>query len=165
MRRVIVAIALMLAATGPARADYPAGVAAYEAGRYEEALAEFTPLVEQGHAESEFMMGVMYFYGKGVAQDPSRAAVWFFKAARQGNATAQLALGSLYIRGTGVSQDLVQAYKWLALAARSDVPTLAQQAIVLRDDTARLLSADSLADAERMATEFEPLRMGLPLSR
>ena len=158
MRRRLIGLAL--AATllaGPTRAaDYQAGVLAYDRGDFPRALAEFRPLCERGNAGAEFMLGAMYFYGKGVPADPSVAAVWFFKAARQGNASAQLAFGSLHIRGLGVKQDLVRAQMWLSLAADSDIPELAQQAVILRDEAARLTTQEERDLAHQMAQGWRP---------
>jgi len=157
----ILALALAILAAGPARAaDYDAGIAAYDRGDFARALAEFKPLTERGHPGAEFMLGAMYFYGKGVPADPGVAAVWFAKAARQGFASAQLAFGSLHIRGLGVRQDLVKANMWLTLAANSDIPGLAQQAVTLRDESARLMSQQERDLARQQANDWRPIRAG-----
>lgn len=145
----------------PVRADYQSGLTAYEAGRYDMALEAFQPLAERGYAEAEFMLGVMYYYGKGVPRDDSLAAVWFSKAARKGNPSGQLAFGSLHIRGTGLRRDLVKAYMWLTLAAESEVPGLQQQAVLLRDDAARLMRPEEVESARRLAADFKPTSDGL----
>lgn len=156
------ALVLLLGlAAGPARADYRSGALAYDAGRYDEALAEFMPLTETGNAAAEFMVGVMYFYGKGVRRDDSLAAIWFYKAARKGNANAQLAFGSLHIRGTGVRRDLITAYMWLTLAAESGVSGLRQQAVTLRDDASRLMTRRERERGRALADDFEPGRAGI----
>ncbi len=38
-------------------------------GDYPTALRELRPLAEQGVAEAQFLLGVMYHYGQGVPQD------------------------------------------------------------------------------------------------
>lgn len=67
---------------------------------------------EQGNAEAQYMMGVLY-HGKDYAQ----AMMWFRKAADQGNAEAQLQIGGLYSSGRGVPQDDAQAASWFRKAA------------------------------------------------
>ena len=161
LRHIAIAVLLFGLAAQPARADYRSGLAAYEAGHYSEALGELLALSERGDADAEFMLGVMYYYGRGVSRDEGLAAVWFFKSARKGSASGQLAFGSLYIRGTGVRRDLGQAYLWLTLAAESGVPGLQQQALLLRDDAARLMAPDDVEKARRLATNFRPARAGL----
>ncbi len=164
MTRFTIAALLIFAlasAATPARADYRAGIAAYQAGRYEQALKEFQPLAERGVPGAEFMLGVMYFYGKGVVRDASVAAVWFYKAASKGDPNGQLAFGSLHIRGTGVRRDLVKAYMWLTLAAQSEVAGLQQQAILLRDDASHLMTPEEVEKAQQLAADFEPTSAGL----
>jgi len=161
VKRLAIAVLFLSLLAAPARADYGAGIAAYEAGRYEEALRELLPLSEQGDANAEFMLGVMYYYGRGVVRDDGLAAVWFFKSARKGNPSGQLAFGSLYIRGTGVRRDLAQAFIWLTLAAESGVPGLQQQALFLRDVAARLMAPDEVESARHLAAGFRPARAGL----
>ena len=65
-------------------ADFDAGLAALQKGDYAAALREWTPLAEQGDAEAQFNLGVMYQKGNGVKQDNKQAAKWFALAAKQG---------------------------------------------------------------------------------
>lgn len=55
-------------------------------------LAATQRAAEQGDAEAQFDLGVMYDYGDGVAKDKAKAVYWYTKAAEQGNAEAQKAL-------------------------------------------------------------------------
>lgn len=160
MFRGILLAAGLTVATAVQAADYDTGVAAFDQGDFARALAELRPLTERGHPGAEFMLGAMYFYGKGVPGDPGTAAVWFAKAARQGNASAQLAFGSLHIRGIGVKQDLVKAHMWLSLAATSNLPGLAQQAALLREDAARLMTPEERDAARRLAQGWRPVKAG-----
>ena len=58
-------------------ADFQAGFAAAQKGDYAAALREWTPLAaEQGDAEAQFNLGVMYFEGQGVLQDYVTAHMW-----------------------------------------------------------------------------------------
>ncbi len=56
-------------------------------------ISEVQKAAEQGNADAQSLLGAMYEYGKGVAQDDKQALAWTRKAAEQGNATAQFALG------------------------------------------------------------------------
>lgn len=51
---------------------------------------------EQGHADTQYMLGVMYQNGYGVKQDYAEARKWFNKAAEQGHETAQTMLKYFY---------------------------------------------------------------------
>ncbi|MBH61434.1 MAG: hypothetical protein CL569_03080 [Alphaproteobacteria bacterium] len=163
--RFLIAIAFFCIMSGTARADYDAAVLSYESGQYDVALDAFTLLSERGDPRAEFMLGAMYFQGKGVPQNDAFAAIWFHKSAIQGHSGAQLAYGSLHIRGVGVMQDLSRAYMWLSLAADSDVAGLSQQAILLRDDAARLMSPEQIRDARTEAGKWEPIPARLWISR
>jgi len=50
-------------------------------GDYETALREFRPLAEQGHAEAQLNLGIMYSLGLGVPKDHVQAYVWYTLAA------------------------------------------------------------------------------------
>ncbi len=117
MKRVALAVALLIALATPSQADFQDGLAAYWRGDYATALQEFKPLAEQGDAGVQFILGVMYQKGQGVPQDYAEAMKWFLKAAEQGDAGAQFNLGFMYAKGQGVPQDYAEAIKWYQKAA------------------------------------------------
>ena len=82
-----------------------------------EAVKWFRKAAEQGHMESQVMLGYQYLTGKGLLEDNTEAVKWFTKAAEQGSADAQYALGDRYMRGEGVAQDKAEAVKWYRKAA------------------------------------------------
>ena len=98
-------------------ADFQKGLTAYERGDYATALREWTPLAEQGVADAQYNLGVMYGNGKGVPKDYETAVKWYRLAAKQGHASAQFNLGVMYGKGQGVSQDYKTALKWYRLAS------------------------------------------------
>ena len=63
---------------------------------YSEAFKFCSVAAEQGHAEAQFNLGVMYDIGQGVKQDYFKAVEWYQKAAEQGLAYAQYNLGVMY---------------------------------------------------------------------
>jgi TPR repeat protein len=50
---------------------------------------------EQGDAEAQFALGLMYDNGEAVSQDKAEAVRWYRMAAEQGNAKAQASLRRL----------------------------------------------------------------------
>jgi TPR repeat protein len=140
----------------PAAAEYAAGLAAYNAGNFETAIDEFQPLVERGHPGAELMFGVMYLRGQGYRQDEGLAAVWMYKAARKGEAGAQLVFGSQLLYGRGVRRNVGEALMWLTLAGESEIDSVAEQAVIYRDDAVQFLSEGEIADALRKARDFSP---------
>ncbi len=83
MKRLALAVALLIGLAMPAWADFQAGVDAYLRGDYATALQEFKPLAEQGHAEAQTYLAGMYYQGQGVPQDYAEAVKWYRKAADQ----------------------------------------------------------------------------------
>lgn len=75
------------------------------------------PAAEQGDAEAQYSLGVMYDTGLGITQDLAEAARWYRPAAEQGYAPAQNNLGLMYSAGEGVPQDATEALRWYRLAA------------------------------------------------
>ena len=71
-------------------------------------LKTTTQQAQQGHAESQYNLGVMYKTGKGVKQNSTKAKDWFEKAAQQGHAEAQYSLGAMYITGEAVEKNSIQ---------------------------------------------------------
>ena len=85
---------------------------------------------------------------------------WYHLATDQGHANAQLSLGLMYFIEEGVPQDYVQAHLWFNLAAsratdQEDDPFLLENAVSVRDALASLMTADQLAEAERLAREWD----------
>ncbi len=68
-----------LGLTAPAWAGFYEGVAAFKRGDYATALREFRPLAEQGHANAQRNLGVMYI--QGVTLDFVQAYKWLNIAA------------------------------------------------------------------------------------
>ena len=62
---------------------------------YEGAFEQLEPLAKSGNANAQYAIGYMYFYGKGVKEDPEMGEVWIKKAARQGQPLARKALALL----------------------------------------------------------------------
>ena len=69
------------------------------------------PKAEQGDADAQMSLGIMYRDGKGVDQNFEQAAAWFRKAAEQGSVAAQLETGKMFDKGLGVTRDLKEAVK------------------------------------------------------
>jgi Sel1 repeat-containing protein len=82
---------------------------------FEEALKWFHRAADQGNAEAQARIGMMYHFGKGVPRDDAEAARWYLLAANGGYAWAQLQLFNMYQEGRGVPRDPHEARKWLDL--------------------------------------------------
>ena len=91
--------------------DFEYAVDAYEREDYETSYKLFLPLAEQGDAEAQHNLGVMYDKGQGVPQDDKEAVKWYRLAAEQEHADAQYNLGLMYDKGIGVHQDFNEAVR------------------------------------------------------
>ena len=144
-------------AAGPAAADLLAdGAAAYEAGDYGEAANAWRPLAEGGDAMAQFNLGLLYETGRGVAEDPAQAAVWYERAALQGVTQAQFNLALLHQTGRGVEKDGGQALYWLEVAARHGEGAEQEHAADAAAQLAEILPAEDVDDARARAGQFTP---------
>ncbi len=84
---IIAALALMLSLPVAAQ-DFEKGREAYQRDDYATALREWRPLAEQGHADAQYLVGIMYALGQGAPQDYVKAHMWFNLAAAQGDKEA-----------------------------------------------------------------------------
>jgi TPR repeat protein len=75
-----------------------------------EQVAHSVSTAEQGDADAQINLGVMYFTGRGVPQDYAAPTSWYRKAAEQGDAGAQYRLGVMYAYGHGVPKDYTSAH-------------------------------------------------------
>ena len=81
---------------------------------------------EQGIAQAQHNLGIMYDNGKGVDQSHATAVKWYRKAAEQGYATAHLFLGATYAKGgLSVPQNFSEALQWLHKAEAAGDPLAA----------------------------------------
>ncbi len=146
-----VVIGLVFTLLAPAWADYQAAGHAYNRGDFDTALKEWRPLAEQGDADAQFNLGVMYDMGLGVPQDYQEAVRWYRRAAEQGNVGAQNNLGFMYGNAQGVPKDYVLAHMWLNLVAAKGLKDAGE----LRDLLEKNMTPAQLAQAQRLAKEWK----------
>lgn len=71
------------------------GMAAYNRGDYVPAMQVFRAMAREGNAEAQHLVGRMYRRGEGVKRSPTRAFVWFNRAASRGNQQANAELRAM----------------------------------------------------------------------
>ena len=80
-------------------------------------------VINSGNAESQIDLGLMYLYGRGVAQDVKQAEIWIRKAANQGEVNSQTMLAQWYENGAiAIRQDAEKAYFWFFLSSLKGNP-------------------------------------------
>jgi hypothetical protein len=116
--RVAVAAGLLNWATPPARAgSLEDGNAAFNAGRYGDALNAWSAAAGSGNAEADFDLGLLYDLGNGVPESAETAFRWYKRAAEAGLGTAAFNVAVMYDSGRGAPPDRTQAAVWYARAA------------------------------------------------
>jgi TPR repeat protein len=93
-------------------AHFSAGIMAAEMNNMPLAFTEFLAAANEGHADSQFNVGLMYEQGIGVEKDAAKAIYWYGKSAAQGNSNAQYNLAVLYENGIGTTIDYAKANSW-----------------------------------------------------
>lgn len=150
------------AENGDAQAQYNLGCCFYHGQGVEldftEAAKWFGKAVEQGHASAQGNLGLCYYEGHGVPQNYSRAVEFYQMAADQGYAEAQYNLATCYCDGLGVNKDNVEAYKWLYLIPIGKLFGRLECARELKDELARKMTPDEIAEARRRADSFRAVK-------
>lgn len=123
MRYLFLAVVLgVVGSPAVSMADYQAGVALAEQGRFASAIHEWRNAAEQGEAESQFSLGMAYERGQGVAENIEEAFKWYRLAAEAGLEDAQLRLAQLYMAGV-LEGGTQAALKWYQHAASAGEPS------------------------------------------
>lgn len=127
----------------------------------EEAVAYYRKAADQGNADGQFGLGVMYSVGEGVKKDPVAARRWITLAAEQGHKQAIGVMAQAFIAGQlGVSDQERQgeeARRWVRKAA--DLDSLpAVDALVLAYRNGALGLEPDAKEADRWQAKANELR-------
>ncbi|GBO90188.1 tetratricopeptide repeat protein [Marinobacter salsuginis] len=127
LRAMVAALAVLFAGTQQSLAneDIQSAANALKSGNYSQALTLARPLADNGNADAQLLMGVMYIRGLGVSKDASKAYDMYLKAAEQGQAAAMHNLASMHYRGEGIPINFNEAREWNRKAAETGL-TIAQ---------------------------------------
>ncbi len=79
---------------------------------------ELTAAAMEGDAESQCMLGTIYYSGEDIDQDYDQAYFWFKEAAKQKHADAMYYLGLCYINGHGTEKNEVGGQGFIRQAAK-----------------------------------------------
>jgi hypothetical protein len=116
---------------------------------YKTAVKWYTLAANQGDADAQSYLGVMYAEGEGVLQDYKTAFKWWTLAAEQGDADAQFTLGRMNHDGQGVPQDYVYAHMWWNIAASNGDENGGK----FRDFVAEEMTSSQIEEAQELARE------------
>jgi uncharacterized protein len=107
---------LFVQSTGCLKESDP--IKAFEKGDYKTAYSLWLPLAENGDADAQNYIGIIYYLGLGTDKDYKKALHWYERAAKAGHADAQRNFGDMINFGRGVRKDNYQAYKWYFAASQ-----------------------------------------------
>lgn len=111
--------------TPAADAAFNDGVMAYKAGKADEALADWKKAAAGGNIGAAWIMGNLYYQGRGVIQSDKQAYEYYYQAAMGGHPGAQTMVGLYLEQGNaqaGVKRDYAQSRQWLEKAAMQRFP-------------------------------------------
>tara|TARA_Y100000294_G_C8300892_1_gene234681 strand:- start:140 stop:523 length:384 start_codon:yes stop_codon:yes gene_type:complete len=95
---VVVVVALVFSVSQGAWGGFQEGYDAVRRGDYATALKEWKPLAEQGDADAQYLLGLMYRNGLDVPEDYKLAVEWYRKSAEQGIKHARDAVSRLQVK-------------------------------------------------------------------
>lgn len=148
-------IAVVLAVScGTTLSAAAAGRAHDYASVHRQSVAAILARALRGDPAAEARLGWLYSTGRGVPQNYSEAAKWFYRAATHGNADAQFALGMAYNKGQGVARDYVLSYLWLNLSAAQAVEADRDFKTTMRDAIASKMTPQQLLTAQALALKW-----------
>ena len=139
--------------SGELKSIFDQGVAAYDAGQYDEAFRIFKSIDDEDVAAMR-NEGLMLRKGLGTPKDPQAAEEMLQRAAEAGLPTAQYDLAEMLLNGEAGEPDPKGALPWLTQAAASHHPIAEYRlgllyeegAVVEKDEhVARTLYADAAA--------------------
>ena len=109
---------------------------------------------DQGDAQAQFNLGLMYANGTGVTQDYKEAVKWCRMAAEQGHAKAQFLSTVMVVCnnfGLGMPQDSKEAYALLSVAKTNGDDSAEKNLDIME----KKMTKDQIADAMSLATEIQ----------
>lgn len=84
----------------------------------EDEIANIKHHAENGNAEAQYHLALLYDTGTSLSRNPREAEKWYKKAAIAGRADAQYYLAKLYsTENSGIRQDVKEAAKWYKASA------------------------------------------------
>lgn len=84
---------------------------------YKKAYEWYKKASDNGSADAQCSIALLYFYGKGVKQDYKKAKDWLDLSASKEHAKSQYILGCMYYDGIGVKRDKLLSIQWYEKSA------------------------------------------------
>ena len=130
--------------------DFEEGMKLYDSKDYEKAVILFKKAAEQGNAQAQLRLGMLYANGQGVPVDDQQAVSWYRKAAEKKVVEAQFYLAVRYANGNGIAVDNVEAYKWLTISGKAGF----EFSKLFREFLEKSMTPAKIAEAQKKANEW-----------
>jgi TPR repeat protein len=111
-RRVALLLSILIFLSGPCFAGLKEGLADFDRGAFQSALATLQPLAEKGDVSAQYTVGIANYQGLGTPQDYALAMKWFSRAAAQDLAPAEYCVGVMLAHGEGMRANPTAAIAW-----------------------------------------------------
>jgi uncharacterized protein len=82
-------------------------------------IVNIKKMAQEGSADAQSKLGVLYASGVGMKMDKQEAVRWYRKSAEQGDPVGQWNLAFMYVRGEGVEADFNEARELFRKSAES----------------------------------------------
>ena len=119
----------------------------------EQAAKWYQLSAEQGYADAQNNLGVMYENGEGVPKNYDEAMKWYRKAAELGNKDAPNNIGTMHMSGIGVARNFVKAHMWFSIAGKSDPAAVSNKKYILKR-----MAPEEVIHSESLAQEWLKIR-------
>ncbi|HLA36203.1 MAG TPA: tetratricopeptide repeat protein [Rhodocyclaceae bacterium] len=96
-KRLVLAVLCLAIAASSYATPLDDAIKAIDAGRDAQAFQLLTPLANEGNAQAQYRLGILYYHGKGAPEDENLAIYWWKKAAAQGNSEAMFHIANAYL--------------------------------------------------------------------
>jgi len=158
--RMVLLVVLMLFVSTPVRADLKQGMSAYDRGDYVTAFKELKAAAEQGDAEAQMMLGILYAEGEGTLQNYVEAHKWFNLSAAHGHAQARNARDKVAEKMTPEQIATAQrlAREWRQTATARELETAAPKPSVVQPEAAVSASREEKREIQQIlaALGYDP---------
>lgn len=114
-----VAIAVLLAGAGVAKAELASGIELFERAEFDAAAEVLAPLAKAGDAKAQYVLGIMYLNEMVKPPSETAAVEHLSKSGDSGFEKAQVELARMYREGHGVKQDFAKSFLWSKKAAEA----------------------------------------------
>ena len=97
--------------------DYDQGIYQLNRGEFKAAMAQFTPLAEDGFSPAQYQLAMMYKNAQGTPKNTEKAIELLNLAADQNDSDAQFELAVMYSQGNLVEKNLTTAFQLMKKSA------------------------------------------------